>query len=189
MRRTSSIRTVCRCHFYKLSKEDFDEVLQGFPELRERITSKAMQRLNKTMKVRSRTVGASSIAERPGGESCRATACASSASSEASQALQVHARFNMLRQQSSPAMFAQDACGSTSTATAGEGAFTNDRIDSSVSLRVRANGIAQSRQQWERKFAAVEDCTTAPPRPERLSPIAGASAGERERSRRRSLSE
>jgi CRP-like cAMP-binding protein len=34
VRRTSSVRTSCRCHFYKLSKEDFDAVLAGFPELK-----------------------------------------------------------------------------------------------------------------------------------------------------------
>ena len=39
VRRTSSVRTACRCHFYKLSKEDFDRVLAGFPELKDRCTS------------------------------------------------------------------------------------------------------------------------------------------------------
>ena len=54
VRRTTSVRTVCRCHFFRLSKEDFDEVIEGFPELRDKILAKAMQRLQKTMKVRSK---------------------------------------------------------------------------------------------------------------------------------------
>lgn len=36
VRRTSSVRTACRCHFYKLSKEDFSDVLSSFPELKVR---------------------------------------------------------------------------------------------------------------------------------------------------------
>ena len=54
VRRTSSVRTVCRCHFYTLSKEAFDDVLEGFPELRDRIVAKAMVRLQKTMRARSK---------------------------------------------------------------------------------------------------------------------------------------
>ena len=34
VRRTSSVRTLARCHFYKLSKEDFDGVLEAYPELK-----------------------------------------------------------------------------------------------------------------------------------------------------------
>ena len=34
VRRTSSVRTLSRCHFYKLSKEDFDDVLEAYPELK-----------------------------------------------------------------------------------------------------------------------------------------------------------
>ena len=36
VRRTSAVRTLSRCHFYKLSKEDFEEVLEAYPELRVR---------------------------------------------------------------------------------------------------------------------------------------------------------
>jgi CRP-like cAMP-binding protein len=34
VRRTSSVRTLSRCHFYKLAKTDFDEVLEAYPELK-----------------------------------------------------------------------------------------------------------------------------------------------------------
>ena len=53
VRRTSSVRTACRCHFYKLSKDDFDEVLEGYPEMRERMVTKAMTRLRTILKVRT----------------------------------------------------------------------------------------------------------------------------------------
>ena len=56
VRRTSSVRTACRCHFYKLSKDDFDEVLEGYPEMRERMVTKAMTRLRTILKVRTTSV-------------------------------------------------------------------------------------------------------------------------------------
>jgi len=37
VRRTSSVRTLSRCHFYKLAKTDFDEVLEAYPELKVRV--------------------------------------------------------------------------------------------------------------------------------------------------------
>ena len=37
VRRTSSVRTLSRCHFYKLAKVDFDEVLEAYPELKARV--------------------------------------------------------------------------------------------------------------------------------------------------------
>lgn len=52
VRRTSSVRTLSRCHFYKLAKTDFDEVLEAYPELKERMVSKAMGRLKAIMRVR-----------------------------------------------------------------------------------------------------------------------------------------
>ena len=40
-------------HFYKLSKEDFDEVLEGYPELKDRMVGEALGRLRKMTRVRS----------------------------------------------------------------------------------------------------------------------------------------
>ena len=56
VRRTSSVRTTCRSHFYKLSKEDFDEVLEGYPELRDKMVSKALARLRKITKLRANSL-------------------------------------------------------------------------------------------------------------------------------------
>ena len=76
VRRTSSVRTLSRCHFYKLAKTDFDEVLEAYPELKERMVSKAMGRLKAIMRVRkagaSPGSGEGTPAESPAGSpECR----------------------------------------------------------------------------------------------------------------------
>ena len=48
VRRTSSVRTQCRCHFYKLSKEDFEDVLTGFPELKVKPFTRSQSREART---------------------------------------------------------------------------------------------------------------------------------------------
>lgn len=172
VRRTSSVRTVCRCHFYKLSKEDFNEVLQGFPELRERIVAKAMQRMQKTNRVRSKA-SMSSIPEGSRDHGCSfassrtsapqdalngtAASFASTAARRCSGASSAdelsYARTPnspMLKQHSSPALLTKENVANLARASANLGGDSD-----AAQLRVLANGIAMSSQQWEHKITSA----------------------------------
>ena len=156
VRRTSSVRTVCRCHFYKLSKEDFDDVLEGFPELRERIVAKAMQRLQKTMKVRSKTAAAAAPAsaqqkKNEATDSARhlsAPACiAARAAGPCADRRSSSAELSAMAQ-------ARGAQPAKRTSLAGP----IDDVDAAA-LRVLANGVAQTSQQWEQHITVVSEAT------------------------------
>ena len=164
-RRTTSVRTVCHCHFYTLSKEDFNAVLEGFPELRERIVAKAMQRLQKTMRARSKM---------PGGERRRSThaACGSRRRSEfLNDTAGCLARGSVTgiapRRDSTCAVAEQERHdrhakrsslprrGSTALTTNGG---QDETPEQATVLRAHANGGTQSTQEeWARKISAVEE--------------------------------
>ena len=165
-RRTTSVRTVCHCHFYTLSKEDFNAVLEGFPELRERIVAKAMQRLQKTMRARSKM---------PGGERRRSThaACGSRRRSEfLNDTAGCLARGSVTgiapRRDSTCAVAEQErhdrhANKRSSLPRRGSTALTtnggqDETPEQATVLRAHANGGTQSTQEeWARKISAVEE--------------------------------
>jgi CRP-like cAMP-binding protein len=145
VRRTSSVRTVCRCHFYKLSKEDFDEVLDGFPELRERMVAKAMARLQKTMRLRSRasTVGTLHATAPEGSPRAPSSPAAAERDLGGTGARQLQRLASSGCSESVPL---PDTCGDREAA----------------SLRVLANGVPQNPQQWVRRLSTGVPSSPSP---------------------------
>jgi len=145
VRRTSSIRTVCRCHFYKLSKEDFNEVLEGFPELRDRIAAKAMARLQKTIRARSKT----SLCGVVGADGSKAVAslAARSTGDSATAANRMHDKCDA-------------ACSVPAEGRAKDGKATTD--NAVAPLPVLANGVVHTRQAWHERLDSAVRAVASP---------------------------
>lgn len=147
VRRTSSIRTVCRCHFYKLSKEDFNEVLEGFPELRGRIAAKAMTRLQKTIRVRSKT----SLCGAVGADGSKAVASLA-ARSVGDSAMAAHCKRDKC-----------DTARGVPMESEGGAREAKASVDNEIApLPVLADGIVHTRQAWHERLDSAIRAVTSP---------------------------